>query len=68
MNPQIGMNTRASNNANDEKLLAANYYLLSRICNHMQIIFKLGEKHGHAERKKMPIYEASLVSFGSNFD
>ena len=27
----------------------------------MQIIFKLGGKHGHAERKKMPIYQASLV-------
>ena len=32
----------------------------------MQIIFKLGGKHGYAERKKMPIYHASLVSFGSN--
>ena len=34
----------------------------------MQIIFKLGEKHGYADRKKMPIYQASLVSVGSNFD
>ena len=27
------------------------YYLLSSICNHMQIIFKLEENHGHAEKE-----------------